>query len=109
MFFIFEQLDYWLSLDILYFNIFTAITGGIWIISFILLILLKRQIKNEENVKINSKITNYMYTSLILLLGFSVFFMPANTIYFKQYIMMMMAISLAIGAISKIYLIKRAS
>ncbi|MFB7351654.1 hypothetical protein ACWGKR_28215 [Bacillus thuringiensis] len=109
MFFIFEQLDQWIALDILYFNIFTAITGIISITSFILLIFPKNQSRNDKLVKINLKIARYMYITLILLLGFSVFLMPANTVYFKQYIMMMIAISLAIGAISRIYSIKKTS
>ncbi|WP_342715400.1 hypothetical protein AAG068_18520 [Bacillus paramycoides] len=102
---IFQWLENWLANDILHFNLFVGMTTFIMLFSIVVIFTFFKKIKleNEKTYLIKLKIGYHMYSSLLVLLTVCILWMPAGIIYFRQYIIMIISLSLLVGAISTIY------
>ncbi len=102
---IFQWLESWLSSDILHFNLFVGITTFLTLASVILFSITFKKIgtNDTERLRVKFQISYTMCTSLLVLLAIFILWMPTNTIYFRQYLIMIISISLLLGSISGLY------
>ncbi len=102
---LFQWLESWLSSDILNFNLFVSITTFLTLASVILFSITFKKIgtNDTERLRIKFQISYTMCTSLLVLLAIFILWMPTNTIYFRQHLIMIISISLLLGSISGLY------
>ncbi len=102
---IFQWIESWLSSDILHFNLFVGMTPLLSLASVILFSIIFKKIGTNdiERLRIKLQISYTMYTSLLVLLAIFILWMPTNTIYLRQYLIMIISISLLFGSISGLY------
>lgn len=102
---IFQWLENWLTSDILHFNFFVGITTFISLASIIILSIIFKKIGADDKQRhiIKLQICYSMFTTLLFLLTIFILWMPTNTIYIRQYLIMLISISILFGAISGIY------
>ncbi|AJI26299.1 hypothetical protein BF28_5687 (plasmid) [Bacillus cereus E33L] len=87
---IFQWLESWLSIDIFHFNLFVGITTFLTLASVILFSITFKKIgtNDSERLRIKLQISYTISTSLLVLLAIFILWMPTNTIYFRQYLIM---------------------
>ena len=102
---IFQWIESWLSSDILHFNLFVGMTTLLSLASVVLFSITFKKIgtNDTERLRIKLQISYTMCTSLIVLLAIFILWMPTDTIYLRQYLIMIISISLLFGAISGLY------
>ena len=102
---IFQWLDDWLASDILHFNFFVGMIMLISFASIIVLSLLMKKIGSEGERKyiIKLRIGNIMFTSLLLFLTLFILWIPTDSIFYRQYLIALITLSLLVGTISTIY------
>ncbi|QWH13286.1 hypothetical protein EXW38_18875 [Bacillus mycoides] len=102
---IFQWIESWLSSDILHFNLFVGMTTLLSLASVILFSITFKKIgtNDTERLKLKHQISYTMCTSLLVLLAIFILWMPTNTIYLRQYLIMIISISLLFGSISGLY------
>lgn len=102
---IFQWIESWLSSDILHFNLFVGMTTLLSLASVILFSIIFKKIGTNdiERLRIKLQISYTMYTSLLVLLAIFILWKPTNTIYLRQYLIMIISISLLFGSISGLY------
>ncbi|PGT19795.1 hypothetical protein COC96_07335 [Bacillus cereus] len=102
---IFQWIESWLSSDILHFNLFVGMTTLLSLASVVLFSITFKKIgtNDTERLRIKLQISYTMCTSLIVLLAILILWMPTNTIYLRQYLIMIISISLLFGSISGLY------
>ncbi|KOO51827.1 hypothetical protein AMD00_05145 [Viridibacillus arvi] len=107
---IFDWLDSWLASDIMHFNLFVGTSTILSLIAIIIFFIIRKKIasKGENSFRIYFKITSSMYISLLILVTVYMFWVPAGTLYSRQYINMSISLSFFIGAISSIYYYRKA-
>ncbi|PGM95674.1 hypothetical protein CN958_07745 [Bacillus cereus] len=93
---IFQWIESWLSSDILHFNLFVGMTTLLSLASVILFSIIFKKIGTNdiERLRIKLQISYTMYTLLLVLLAIFILWMPTNTIYLRQYLIMIISISL---------------
>lgn len=100
-----KWLDNWLGREDLHFTIFVGIVTFLVLISFLVLDALMKRIarKEEQGFITKLRINSIMYHSLLILLVLFILFVPTDLIYYKQYLTLVIPLSILVGVVSSIY------
>ncbi|OLS36295.1 hypothetical protein BTR22_12390 [Alkalihalophilus pseudofirmus] len=99
---VFQLLDQWLASDKMNFHLFIGITTIIALGSVVVLIVMAKKI-GSEHLHIKLKIDRAMFVTLLSLITGFVLFVPAEMIFYKQYVGSMVVISILVGAVASSY------
>lgn len=101
----FDAVDNWIGSSALHFYIFIGFTMVITIIGCVMLVKYSALMgpANAENNFILMKVFRSMYIFLLILLSFFITFAPRGMIYFRQYILFFVTVSIFYGGIITAY------
>ncbi|MGE7926075.1 hypothetical protein ACQKND_23320 [Viridibacillus arvi] len=96
--------------DIMHFNLFVGTSTIFSLIAIIIFFTIRKKIagKDEKSFSIYFKITSSMYISLLFFVAVYMFWVPAETLYSRQYLVMSISLSFFIGAVSSNYYYRKA-
>ena len=96
-----DLLDKWMASSVYNFNIFVGITTILAIISLVAIFYFCNKIgkPDERTSIIYFKISNTMFSTLILLIAVYISWVDSTTIYFRQYLIFIFSLSLFSGAV----------
>ncbi len=104
-----DVLDKWMDSSVYNFNMFVGITAILAIISIIAILYFYKKIgkPDERTSIIYLKVSNTMFSTLVLLIAIYISLVDSTIIYFRQYLIFIFSISLLSGAVMSAIQYKR--